>query len=116
MNKSGRNCITHDDASDKKKGARVLESVSKNLDCLFLHLRENPSLCSRSRVTFSFLSSGRGLSPCAEARLVEMLADNLFVGLRQFNREAKGSVAAQGQRGCFRVAPRSCCDPGVIRE
>jgi hypothetical protein len=48
MNKSGRNYIAQVSAcSNKKKGVCVLESVSNSVDCLLLHMRENPSLCSR---------------------------------------------------------------------
>jgi ankyrin repeat protein len=44
MNKSGRNYF-QEDPSDKLKGVWVLESASCNVDCIFLHLQENYSLC-----------------------------------------------------------------------
>jgi hypothetical protein len=46
MNKSGRSRALRD-PSDKLAGLAVLNSISDNVDCLFLHLRENPSLCNR---------------------------------------------------------------------
>jgi hypothetical protein len=46
MNKSGRSRALRD-PSNKLAGVSVLNSISDNVDCLFLHLRENPSLCNR---------------------------------------------------------------------
>jgi ankyrin repeat protein len=46
MNKSGRSRALMD-PSNKLAGLAVLNSISDNVDCLFLHLRENPSLCNR---------------------------------------------------------------------
>jgi hypothetical protein len=46
MNKSGRSRALKD-PSNKLAGVSVLNSISDNVDCLFLHLRENPSLCNR---------------------------------------------------------------------
>jgi hypothetical protein len=46
MNKSGRSRALRD-PSNKLAGLAVLNSISDNVDCLFLHLRENPSLCNR---------------------------------------------------------------------
>jgi hypothetical protein len=40
MNKTGRAYLKAS-PGDKEKGIHVLESVSDNIDCLFLHLREN---------------------------------------------------------------------------
>jgi ankyrin repeat protein len=46
MNKSGRSRALRD-PSNKLPGLAVLDSISDNVDCSFLHLRENPSLCNR---------------------------------------------------------------------
>ena len=46
MNKVGRKYITHDPGC-KEKGVTVLDSMTNNLDALFLHLEENPLLCQR---------------------------------------------------------------------
>jgi hypothetical protein len=47
MNKSGRNYFL-EDSGDRLQGLIVLESVSNNFDCLFIHLRENSmALCNR---------------------------------------------------------------------
>jgi hypothetical protein len=57
MNKSGRNYITQEGASDKKKGVGVLDSISDSVDCLLLHLCENPSLCNRVKPSSSSSST-----------------------------------------------------------
>jgi hypothetical protein len=44
MNKAGRSYIQND-ACNKVRGIRVLETVNDNVDCLFWHLQENPALC-----------------------------------------------------------------------
>ena len=44
LNKAGRRYLLTD-PSDRSKGIHVLSEVSDSLDCLFLHLQENPSLC-----------------------------------------------------------------------
>jgi hypothetical protein len=46
MNKSGRS-IALQNPSNTTAGLSVLACVSDNVDCMFLHLRENPSLCNR---------------------------------------------------------------------
>jgi hypothetical protein len=46
MNKSGREYIL-EDPSNVPKGLCVLESASGMVDSLFIHLRENATLCSR---------------------------------------------------------------------
>jgi ankyrin repeat protein len=43
MNKSGRNYVQAE-SSNAMKGLAVLNSVSNNVDCFFIHLRENVSL------------------------------------------------------------------------
>jgi ankyrin repeat protein len=47
MNESDRT-YHHDDPMDKLKGMCVLTTSLDTVDCLFLHLRENPALCDRS--------------------------------------------------------------------
>jgi hypothetical protein len=48
MNKSGRSRAASN-PFNTLVGLAVLDSFSDNADCLFLHLRENPSLCNRHR-------------------------------------------------------------------
>jgi hypothetical protein len=43
MNKSGRNYIKRE-PSNAIKGIAILDSVSENVDCMFVHLRENVAL------------------------------------------------------------------------
>jgi len=47
MNRAGRSYF-QDDAGNKNLGVKVLLSVIDNLNCLFIHLRENPVLCDRT--------------------------------------------------------------------
>jgi hypothetical protein len=58
VNKSGRRYFQKD-PSDKLKGVRVLEAAFSNVDCLFLHLRENYALCMRDRSVNTTTSSER---------------------------------------------------------
>jgi hypothetical protein len=44
LNNSGRSYLV-DDATNKQKGIAVLERVNDDMNCLFIHLTENPSLC-----------------------------------------------------------------------
>jgi hypothetical protein len=46
LNKAGRGYMGSD-ATDKAKVIRVLDQVIDNLDCLFTHLCENPTICYR---------------------------------------------------------------------
>jgi hypothetical protein len=46
LNAAGRRYLK-DDGSSIVKGVDVLSGVSRHLDCIFLHLLENPSLCNR---------------------------------------------------------------------
>jgi hypothetical protein len=48
MNKTDR-IYFQDDPLDKLKGMCVLNSTRETVDGLFLHLRENPSLCDRAK-------------------------------------------------------------------
>ena len=44
LNAAGRNYLVSD-AGNKLRGVGVLDSVLDSLDCLYFHVRENPSLC-----------------------------------------------------------------------
>jgi hypothetical protein len=46
LNKAGRRYMMEAPAS-KAKGVQVLKKVKHTLDCLLLHLQENPLLCMR---------------------------------------------------------------------
>jgi hypothetical protein len=46
LNGAGRRYL-NDDGSTIVKGVDVLSAVSDDLNCVFLHLLENPSLCNR---------------------------------------------------------------------
>jgi hypothetical protein len=46
LNGTGRRYLK-DDASSILKGVDVLSAISDDLNCVFLHLLENPSLCDR---------------------------------------------------------------------
>jgi len=45
MNLSGR-AYASTDPQNKEKGIKVLTSIIDNIDCLMIHLRENPHICS----------------------------------------------------------------------
>lgn len=47
MNQAGRDYIRRGMANNKQQGVNVLQAVSDNWHALFLHVRENPLLCSR---------------------------------------------------------------------
>jgi hypothetical protein len=49
LNKVGRRYLI-EDGSSISKGVEVLSAVSKEINCVFLHLLENPRLCDRSAV------------------------------------------------------------------
>ena len=59
MNRAGRSYVTFE-PGNKDKGALVLLSVQDNLDCLFIHLSENPSLLLRRYESMHLMVS----SPC----------------------------------------------------
>jgi hypothetical protein len=46
LNRAGRRYLIKD-GSSISKGVDVLSAVSDEIDCVFLHLLENPSLCDR---------------------------------------------------------------------
>jgi hypothetical protein len=46
LNKAGR-CYLIEDGSSISKGVEVLSAVNDDINCVFLHLLENPGLCSR---------------------------------------------------------------------
>lgn len=47
MNEAGREYIV-DYPGDKRKAIAVLQSVSMEINCLFLHVFENPAICMAS--------------------------------------------------------------------
>jgi hypothetical protein len=49
LNAAGRRYLIQD-GSSIPKGVKVLSSVRKHINCVFLHLLENPRLCDRSAV------------------------------------------------------------------
>ena len=44
LNTAGRRYML-DNPADRPTGVAVLSEVNHSLDCIFLHLQENPSLC-----------------------------------------------------------------------
>jgi hypothetical protein len=48
LNGAGRRYLLDGRASFVSKGVDVLSTVSYDVNCVFLHLLENPSLCNRS--------------------------------------------------------------------
>jgi hypothetical protein len=52
LNAAGRRYLIEDGASISK-GVDVLSRVNNNINCVFLHLLENPRLCDRSAVEMS---------------------------------------------------------------
>jgi hypothetical protein len=49
LNKAGRRYLI-EDGSSISKGVKLLSAVSNNINCVLLHLLENPRLCDRSAV------------------------------------------------------------------
>jgi hypothetical protein len=58
LNAAGRQYLIKD-GSSVSKGVDVLSAVSDKIDCVFLHLLENPSLCDRRAAEIS--ATGRQL-------------------------------------------------------
>jgi hypothetical protein len=50
------------DGSSSPKGVDVLSAVSDDIDCVFLHLLENPGLCNRSAVDATTRSCQQGIN------------------------------------------------------
>jgi hypothetical protein len=63
LNKVGRRSLVQD-GSSISKGVEVLSAVSNEINCVFLHLLENPRLCDRSAVEIASDSAegSRGLT------------------------------------------------------
>jgi hypothetical protein len=60
LNEAGRRYLVQD-GSSISKGVEVLSAVSEEINCVFLHLLENPRLCDRSAVEVASDSTeGRG--------------------------------------------------------
>jgi hypothetical protein len=49
LNAAGRRYLVQD-GSSVSKGVEVLSAVSEEINCVFLHLLENPRLCDRNAV------------------------------------------------------------------
>jgi hypothetical protein len=69
LNGAGRRYLVQD-GSSISKGVEVLSRVHNEINCIFLHLLENPRLCDRSAVeilTGAAESNGRSTSPNASS-------------------------------------------------
>jgi hypothetical protein len=67
LNVAGRRYLI-EDGSSISKGVEVLSAVSQEINCVFLHLLENPRLCDRSAVEIvstSESNSSRSANPNA---------------------------------------------------
>jgi hypothetical protein len=71
LNKAGRRYLI-EDGSSISKGVDVLSRVNDNINCVFLHLLENPRLCDRSAVEKVSCgeSSGSSTSPIATTSVI----------------------------------------------
>jgi hypothetical protein len=65
LNREGRRYLTQDGFSISK-GVQVLSSVNNDVNCVFLHLLENPRLCDRRAVERRVLAGG-STSPTASS-------------------------------------------------
>jgi hypothetical protein len=59
LNAAGRRYLVQD-GSSISKGVEVLSAVSHDINCVFLHLLENPRLCDRSAVEAASNSTDNG--------------------------------------------------------
>jgi hypothetical protein len=66
LNKSGRGYLIEDPAN-RAKGVEVLRNVIDDLDCLFLHLQENPLLCMNQGSPQQATSGTKRKRECVEA-------------------------------------------------
>jgi hypothetical protein len=68
LNKAGRQYLVQD-GSSISKGVEVLSKVNNDINCVFLHLLENPRLCDRSTVEIVSIgeSNGRLTTPTANS-------------------------------------------------
>jgi hypothetical protein len=70
LNAAGRRYLI-EDGSCISKGVEVLSRVNHDINCVFLHLLENPSLCNRSAVEMvtdaSESNGSRSMSPNASS-------------------------------------------------
>jgi hypothetical protein len=68
LNRAGRRYLVND-GSSISKGVDVLSAVSDDINCLFLHLSENPRLCDRGAVErMSLRSDGDRLPNATDSR------------------------------------------------
>ena len=58
LNAAGRRYLI-EDGSSVSKGVKVLSAMSSDINCVFLHLSENPTLCDRSAVELASDSTER---------------------------------------------------------
>jgi hypothetical protein len=61
LNKAGRRYLIVD-GSSISKGVDVLSRVYNDINCVFLHLSENPRLCNRSAVEILTVGESNGTS------------------------------------------------------
>jgi hypothetical protein len=61
LNKAGRRYLVQD-GSSISKGVDGLSKVNNDINCLFLHLLENPRLCDRSAVEMVTADESNGTS------------------------------------------------------
>jgi len=105
MNHAGRRYLLSD-PSDKNQGFYVLNSVRDDLDSLFLHLRENPNLCSGWETVIVKVEKQKPwwkLLACCRAQ------DDLPMG-------KKGQVGASPKAGDGTTATVSTIDESIIRR
>lgn len=86
LNRCGRKYMAHD-PGNKRHGIDVLSQVSKSLDCLFYHLRENPMLCQRP-----LKRTLKRRKPVASAIIGDEQPERIapLVGARKFQRTTRG--------------------------
>jgi hypothetical protein len=61
LNRAGRRYLI-EDGSSISKGVDVLSAVIDDIDCVFLHLLENPGLCNRRAVDATTRSRQQGVN------------------------------------------------------
>jgi hypothetical protein len=66
LNEAGRRYLVQD-GSSISKGVEVLSAVSDEINCVFLHLLENPRLCDRSAVEIVNDSTQRSIGSASPA-------------------------------------------------
>jgi hypothetical protein len=95
LNKAGRRYLI-EDGSSVSKGVKVLSAVSDEIDCVFLHLLENPRLCDRSAVEAA--ASGSTCTDYGGSASLEASLENQTVGKREH-----GHVQTEGKESRRRL-------------